>query len=246
MPTLPIATFAGSGLEPIIACDCGACALMKPVALKDGVYAKGTVLDRTTATGGTNEVQTITITGTPTGGTLTISFTNPWTGAVETTSAIAYNASAATVQAALLALDAFETGDVVCTGGAFPGTAVVATFGGRYAARDISALSTTDSLTGGTTPASAVAETTKGVVSAGTYFAYAGGTARALLKYACTVVLGKITRLGDHGEELSATPAYFTGDFEASDLVGLDTDAVTDLGARLLTGSVSSGHLHIP
>lgn len=246
MPTSAIATFTNTGITPVFPCDCGACAIELPVALKDGVYAKGTVLDRTTATGGTNEVQTLAITGTPTGGTFTISFTNPWTGAVETTAAIAYNATAAAVQAALIALDAFDSGDLVCTGGALPGTAVVVTFGGRYAARDITALSTTDSLTGGTTPASAVTETTKGVVAAGTYFAYAGATARAILKYACTVVLGKIARLGEHGEELQAAPAFFTGDFQTADLVGLDTDAVTDLGARLLTGSVSSGIIHIP
>ena len=47
---------------------------------------------------GANEVQTISITGSPTGGTFTLSF------AGQTTAPIAYNASAATVVAALQAL----------------------------------------------------------------------------------------------------------------------------------------------
>jgi hypothetical protein len=245
MPT-QIATFANNGLVPAYPCDCGACCIELPVALKDGVYARGTVLDRTTAAGGTNEVQTITITGTPTGGSFTISFTNPSTGGVETTAAIAYNATAAAVQAALIALDAFDAGDVIATGGALPGTAVAVTFGGRYAARDVTVLSTTDSLTGGTTPASSVAETTKGVIAAGTFFPYAGGTARAILRYGCTVVLGRIFGLGEHGASDSAAPAFFNGTFRCEDIAGLDADALTDLGARLFAGSVTTGIVHIP
>jgi hypothetical protein len=71
---------------------------------------------------GTSEVQTITITGTPTGGTFTLTF------AGATTSAIAYNASAATVQTALEALSTIGSGNVLCAGGALPGAAVTATF----------------------------------------------------------------------------------------------------------------------
>jgi hypothetical protein len=48
-------------------------------------YAKGTILGEIV---GTNEVQTITVTGTPTGGSFTVTF------AGATTSAIAYNANA--------------------------------------------------------------------------------------------------------------------------------------------------------
>src|SRR3954465_8763162 len=47
---------------------------------------------------GTNEVQTITVTGTPTGGTFTLTYST------QTTAAIAYNATAAAVQTALEAL----------------------------------------------------------------------------------------------------------------------------------------------
>lgn len=248
MPTLASHTYANDQLEAEYP---ESNALELPVTLKDGVYVKGTLLGRSTATA-VAEVQTITITGTPTGGSFTISFTNPWTGRVETTAAIAYNATAATVQTALLALDSFESGDLACTGGAFPGTAVVVTFGGRYAQRDVTALSTTDSFTGGTTPESAVAETTKGIVPVGTHGAYATGnsdgtgTADCILKYGCTVILGKVFYQGDHGEALADTPAFFTGDFNVAKLTGLDADAVTDLKARILNGDTTAGVLHIP
>lgn len=105
-------------------------------------------------TGGVREVQTITITGTPTGGTFTLTF------AGQTTAAIAYNATASAVQTALVALSNIEPGDVVCGGGALPGTPVTATFGGQY--QTPATMSATASLTGGTSPAVAVAETTPG------------------------------------------------------------------------------------
>lgn len=247
MPTVATDIYSANHLEPVYPNDHAICLA---VSLKDGTYAKGTLLGKTAAAG-VDEVQTITITGTPTGGSLTISFTNPYTGVVETTAAIAYNATAAAVQSALLALDAFESGDVVCSGGAWPGTAVVVTFGGRYADRPVSALTTTDSLTGGTDPESAVTETTAGVPPAGTFGAYATGNsdgtgvAKALLKYACRVINGVIY-VGSQGEARNDAPAFFSGTFRCEELTGLDSDALTDLGARLLSGTTSSGVVHIP
>jgi len=247
MPTLPTAIFTNDQIEPVYGHALPALEL--PVSLADGTYARGTLLGRSTATAA-NEVQTVTITGTPTGGTFTLSFTNPWTGATETTAAIARNATAATVQAALLTLDSFESGDLVCSGGALPGTAVVVTFGGRYAQRPVSALSATGSFTGGTEPAIAVAETTPGVVPVGTFGRYATGNsdgtgvAKAVLKYRCRVVLGKVYLQGDQGEALNDTPAWFVGAFDPSLLTGLDADAVTDLGARYLGGDATAGVIY--
>lgn len=103
-----------------------------------------------------SEVQTLSITGTPTGGTFTLTYSG------QTTTAIAYNASASTVQTALLALSNLDTGDVVCTGGSLPGTAIVMTFGGTLADTDVTAITASGSLTGGTTPVITIAETTKG------------------------------------------------------------------------------------
>lgn len=103
-----------------------------------------------------SEIQTLTITGIPTGGTFTITF------AGQTTTAIPYNAVATAVGAALIALSNIGPGDVVCTGGPLPGTPVVITFGGAYAGTDVALMTTTSSLTGGTTPAATITTTTPG------------------------------------------------------------------------------------
>lgn len=81
----------------------------------------------------TNEVQTISLSGSPHGGTATLTYSG------QTTSALAYNAAAATIQAALEALSNLAPADVVCTGGPWP-AAVVLTFGGTLAATDVAAL----------------------------------------------------------------------------------------------------------
>ena len=104
----------------------------------------------------TNEVQRITMTGTPTGGSFTITYDG------QTTAAVAYNAAAGAVQSALEALSNIAVGDVVCTGGPFPGTAVDVEFRGAYAQTNVTTMTTTDSLTGGTTPATAVTTVTPG------------------------------------------------------------------------------------
>lgn len=106
---------------------------------------------------GTNEEQTITITGTPTGGTFTLTFDG------ETTDPIDWDASAGEVQAALEALDAFTPGDVIVTGGPFPGTAMVVEFSGDYGSEPVELMTGADSLTGGTNPAVGIVETTPGV-----------------------------------------------------------------------------------
>jgi len=139
-------------------------------AIKQGspvITAANNTLDRV-AVQGTNEVQTITITGTPTGGTFTI--TSAITGSsaktasgnfTGTTVAIARNATAAVVQAALETI--LGEGNVVCGGGPFPGTPVSVTFRGELSSTNVAALTTTDSFTGGSSPASAVTTATAGV-----------------------------------------------------------------------------------
>lgn len=107
---------------------------------------------------GTSEVQTLAITGTPTGGTFKLEFKG------QRTAAIAYNASAANVVSALVAVPTIGAGGVTATGGALPGTDVVITFAGNNAAREQPLITVVESaLTGGTTPAAAVTETTPGV-----------------------------------------------------------------------------------
>ncbi|QKW31526.1 hypothetical protein HUT11_35785 (plasmid) [Streptomyces seoulensis] len=106
---------------------------------------------------GTDEVQTITITGTPTGGTFALTFNS------QTTSAIAYNANAAAVQAALEALSNIAPGDITCAGGALPGTPVTVNFGGGvYDGTNVPQMTASGSFTGGTSPAVTVTTTTPG------------------------------------------------------------------------------------
>ena len=71
---------------------------------------------------GTNERQTVTVTGTPTGGTFKLSFNGNSSGN------IAYNADAPTVEAALEAITGIGDGDVRVLGGPLPGTPVTVDF----------------------------------------------------------------------------------------------------------------------
>jgi Tfp pilus assembly protein PilX len=106
-----------------------------------------------------NAVQTITTSGTPTGGSFKISATPPG-GSATTSVAIAYNASYTTVQAALVTI--FGSGNVVCSGGNLP-TAVVCTFQGSDANKAVTLMSQySNSLTGGSSPKSVYTNTTTG------------------------------------------------------------------------------------
>ena len=101
-----------------------------------------------------NEVQTLTVTGGPTGGTFTIT----WSG--QTTTALAYNATAAQVQTTLEALSNIAPGDVTVTGN--PGGPWTLTWGGAQLGKNVAAPTTTESFTGGTDPDITIATPTAG------------------------------------------------------------------------------------
>lgn len=98
-----------------------------------------------------------TITSTATGGNYTLTVNG------ETTGNIAYNASNATILAALQALGNIDQGDVTVSGGALPGTPAVLTWAGQFVGT-APTVSITDSTTGGTTT---IAETVAGVSGGG-------------------------------------------------------------------------------
>lgn len=100
---------------------------------------------------GANEAQTVTVTGSPTGGTFTLT----WSG--QTTAAIAYNATALTVRNALTALSNVEEGGVTVTGSAGGPYTVTFTSGA-----DVAQMTATPSLTGGTSPSVTVATAAAG------------------------------------------------------------------------------------
>lgn len=106
----------------------------------------------TSAYAGANEKQQIELPSGVTGGTFTLTFDG------QTTSGIAYNASAATVQSALEALSNIDSGDVEVTGSA--GGPWTVEFKATYAATDVPTITMdSSSLTAGTVN---VVETVKG------------------------------------------------------------------------------------
>lgn len=244
MPTQPITTFANQKLVPALYPH-----KAKTIAVKlaaSVTLAKGTVLGELV---GVQQVDQITITGTPTGGSFTL------TVGGQITAAIPYNATPPQVQAALVALSTVGVNGVSCTGTALPGGTITATFSAPGAV----AMTHTDSLTGGTTPAVSVSQQTAGSSGTpGTYAAYNAGntngsqTAKLILAYdAATDASGNITlggqaTGGEWGQTEPSVPAYMGGDFYTSDLVGLDAKAVSDLGAHFAQGTLDNGILVIP
>lgn len=110
------------------------------------VFAKAATSD--VLMGGiTREVQTITESGTVTGGTFTITIVE----VNATTAAIAFNASAATIQTALELLPGIKAGDIAVTGGPIDTTPANLTYDGPvFAGKNVAQLTVNSaSLTGG-------------------------------------------------------------------------------------------------
>ena len=80
--------------------------------------------------GGTSEVQSVTVSG-ATVGNIRLTFLGQQTGN------IAFNANAAAVEAALVALSNVDPGDIVASGGPLNTAPVTLTFGGKYARGDV-------------------------------------------------------------------------------------------------------------
>lgn len=100
-----------------------------------------------------SEVQSLAITGAPTGGSYTLTYDG------QTTASIAYNATNSAIQTALLALSNLDTGDVTVTGTT---PTFTITFGGTLAGQNVPQITATSALTGGTTPTVNMTTTTQG------------------------------------------------------------------------------------
>ena len=116
----------------------------------------------TTTTGAsTAAVQTLSLSGTPTGGAFTLTFGG------QTTTAIPFNATSTQVQAALVALSSIGPGNMICAGTALPAGPITMTFAGTLApGPQLPIALGTNSLTGGTTPAPQFATQTAGQATA--------------------------------------------------------------------------------
>lgn len=165
----------GSGCRKTISCTDAAASLLANGDMEDetlvtdapdgwivSVGTIGTTLKMTDV-----EVQTVVISGTPTGGTYTLSWANA-AGKTQTTAPLAYNAASSTVQAALRLLKGLESITVVQSG-TTPNYTHTITFTGRGG--NVAQFTATSLLTGGTPVI------TPGTSSAGTAQVYAGSKA---------------------------------------------------------------------
>lgn len=116
---------------------------------------------RGTGAAGTNEQQSVTLTG-ATGGTFTLSFES------DTTAAIAFDATAATVQSALEALSTIGTGNALVTGS--PGGPYTVEFRGALGQTNVPTMAADGAALTGTTPTAVVATTVPGTAPT-----YSGG-----------------------------------------------------------------------
>lgn len=110
------------------------------------------------------EVDSVAITGAPTGGTFTLTFT--WGGNIYTTAAVAFNATAAAVAGAVQAAagtPALPATSVTGSGGPLPASAVTLTFTGGISGPVTVQSANSAGLTGGTTPTATFTRTTQGV-----------------------------------------------------------------------------------
>jgi hypothetical protein len=110
----------------------------------------GAVIERAAV----SEVQTVTITGTPTGGSFTLTFDG------QTTASIAFDATNSAVDTALEALSNIGVGEVTVTGGPGPGSPFTVTFASSLG--NVPLMTATSSLTGGTSPTVTVTAPTQG------------------------------------------------------------------------------------
>jgi hypothetical protein len=191
----------------------------------------GTVLGEYTG----NATQTLTVTAT--GGSYKLLYNGV------ATTAIAFNAVAATIQTALNAIPALSPAGVAVTGTG-PWTI---TFQNQLGEQVVPLLTVDNTLaTGGT---AAVTAGTAGV--AGQVGSYASGnsngtqTPRFLLEYDCYTDAS-----GNHfwgggfwNEGLPSVPCFITGAFRCEDLTGLDAASLTQTGTRLtqVHGNTSIG-----
>ena len=202
--------------------------------------ARGTLLGQVTSA--VNDVDTVTLTNSPTGGTFTLTVLNN-AGAAQTTAPIAYNAAPAAVQAALTALSNVGAGNAVVTGMA--GSSYVVTAAGALAGFSEGIVTASGAgLTGaGAQPAAAVAHTTS-YATAGEVLPYNAANTDGSQVPVCISLYDFTTdqngnavfstgalyglTLGTH----ATVPGFICGYFLEAELPNLDANAVTALRGR--------------
>jgi hypothetical protein len=205
-------------------------------------YAAGTVLGEKI---GNNEVQTATISGSPTGGSFTLTFGG------QTTAATAYNATAATLQTNLEALSTIGSGNVSVSGSA--GGPYTITFQNDLGYTNVAAMTAANTFTGGSSPSIAIATSTGGSAGTpGTFVQYSSSstdgsqTPKCILQFATATdasgnhVLGT-SSTGQFSDTVSSVPAFFGGSFYFADVPDLTETALTAMNGSIVSGSIAGG-----
>lgn len=221
------------------------------VHLEPGEYQAGQLLAEYSGTAA-NEVQTLTASGTVSGGTYSLALTvNGETIALVTNAA--YNASVSTLQTAIdNVLDARGLGEKITVGGgAFPGTALTFTFSGRFAGRTMPLIAVDASSLTGTTPGAAVTRTTTGNPGEGVFGKYTSGAsnglqnAKGILQQTVSVSFDRVVTMGQPPFGLSASnqvdsPMFVTGYFASDEIIGGIATALTSLQGRIIIGDAAT------
>jgi hypothetical protein len=248
MPTTAVTTWSGTGLLQLYPQDVRQHGVRLPANVS---YTMGTVMGELW---GANAVYTVTL-GTQSSGTFTL------TVGANTTAGIAFNATAAAVQAALTGLASVGAGNATVTGN--NGGPYTVTF---VLAKGAQAVTLTGSGAALTTPGnfSVTSVTTGSAGTPGTYAAYAAGNTdgsqipKGLLCYdASTDGSGNITPSLTAGSAewpgytWQSVPVIFSGTYPTGALTGLDANclAAQNLGGggwRLINGNLANGSIHLP
>jgi hypothetical protein len=241
MPVAAQNTYAANRLDPLY--DFEDAITLPFNYVPNSTILKGTVLGAVTAA--VNDVQTLTITAS--GGTYTISYTDPISGVVKTTTALNFGDAAATQATAMNVAGMLGASGVAVTS---TGPWVYTFSGTLYAGKAQPLLTVNTSLlTGGT---ASFAHTTSGA-PAGVLKAYASGNgdgsqvAKAIAQYDMfvdsvgNIYLGATTAISNWGEVRKDGPAYIAGTFDTTLLVGVDATALSSGLWRLISGTVAAG-----
>lgn len=209
-----------------------------------------------TATAGVpavNAVQTVTLSGSPTGGTFNLKY------AGQTSAAIAYNAAATVVQAALQAIPSIGAGNASVAGS--NGGPYVITFVGARGGQFIAPITAGDHTTGGT-HSIAVAQTTTGVNAvnevqtvtvtaalSGTFtLTYSGQTTSAIAYGASSTTvqnaLAALSNVGVGNVAVTYTGGVYTVTFQGT-LAGTDVAQMTANSGGLVGVVPTSNAQHV-
>jgi hypothetical protein len=238
MPLTPTKTLTQDRCKP---CQFPDTARTRSVRFPGGVSLKAGQVLGEVQVAAADEVQTITLGGTPNGGTFSLLYPAANGGSYDLVGPIAWNGTGATLAANIqAALDAhFGASQVVVTG---TGPFTLTYSGSLVSKRDVPAPIAVNNLTG-TTPTVTVATTTPGSVGlVGVMDAYNDGATNGL-QVARAVLVAPIRTAPDGSlVDEFGSPAghtaevWVSGDFLCSDLLGLDANGVADLG-KLISGS---------